>query len=150
MSKHPSQTLPPILIIEDSQEDFETLQRLLQKFATQIPLQRCINGDQALAYLYHAGRYTDPVDAPRPGLIVLDLNLPGTDGREVLRRIKQNETTQKIPVVVFSTSNDPRDMEECYQYGVNRYIVKPINFQQLKQDVQTLIQYWSDVTHIDP
>lgn len=86
------------------------------------------------------------VSSPRPGLIVLDLNLRGTDGREVLRRIKQDAGMKTIPVVVFTTSNNPKDIEDCYQYGVNSYIVKPINFAQLKRDIQTLVDYWFEVT----
>jgi CheY-like chemotaxis protein len=77
---------------------------------------------------------------------VLDLNLPGTDGREVLRRIKQDNNLKMIPVVVFTTSNNPKDIEVCYQYGVNSYIVKPINFAQLKRDIQILVEYWFKVT----
>lgn len=84
--------------------------------------------------------------APYPGLIVLDLNLPGTDGREVLRRIKQDDNLKMIPVVVFTTSNNPKDIEVCYRYGVNSYIVKPINFTQLKRDIQMLVEYWFEVT----
>ena len=136
----------PILIVEDSNEDFEALQRFLQRSPTTIPIQRCMNGDQALAFLQRTGSYGDRENAPRPCLIVLDLNLPGTDGREVLRRIKQDEKLKTIPVIVFTTSNNPKDIEECYQYGVNSYIVKPINFAQLKRDVQMLVDYWFEVT----
>lgn len=137
---------PPMLVVEDSNEDFETLKRFLQRSPLTVPVQRCVSGDQALAFLYRTGRYSDREAAPRPGLIVLDLNLPGTDGREVLRRIKQNESLKRIPVVVFTTSNNPRDIEDCYQYGANSYIVKPINFAQLKQGVLTLINYWFELT----
>jgi CheY-like chemotaxis protein len=137
---------PPLLVVEDSNEDFEALQRLLRKSPVSIPIQRCVNGEQALAFLYRTGSYVDREITPRPGLIVLDLNLPGTDGREVLRRIKQDTNLKTIPVVVFTTSNNPKDIEDCYKYGVNSYIVKPINFAQLKQDIQTLVDYWFEVT----
>jgi CheY-like chemotaxis protein len=140
------QQSPLMLIVEDSNEDFEALQRFVQRSPLTIPIQRCINGDQALAFLYHTNNNGDDQSSPRPGLIVLDLNLPGTDGREVLRRIKQNEKLKRIPVVVFTTSNNPKDIEDCYQYGVNSYIVKPINFEQLKRDIQVLIEYWFEVT----
>jgi CheY-like chemotaxis protein len=135
-----------MLIVEDSNEDFEALQRFLRRSPLTIPIQRCVNGEQALAFLYRTGTYADPSSAPRPGLIVLDLNLPGTDGREVLRRIKQDDSLKTIPVVVFTTSNNPKDIGDCYQYGANSYIVKPINFPQLKRDVQVLIGYWFEVT----
>lgn len=145
--------VPPLLVVEDSNEDFEALQRLLGRSALTIPIQRCVNGEQALAFLYCTGSYEDRQRSLRPGLIVLDLNLPGTDGREVLRRIKQDETLKKIPIVVFTTSNNPQDIEDCYQYGVNSYIVKPINFAQLKRDIQTIVDYWFEVTtlpsHLD-
>ncbi|MGI0485524.1 response regulator [Pantanalinema rosaneae CENA516] len=138
--------MPPLLIVEDSNEDFEALQRLLQRSPLAVPIQRCVNGDQALAFLYRTGSYADRQRSPRPSLIVLDLNLPGTDGREVLRRIKQDETLKKIPIVIFTTSNHPQDIEDCYQYGVNSYIIKPINFAQLKRDIQMIVDYWFEVT----
>lgn len=145
-STSPVQPKPPMLVVEDSNEDFEALQRFLQRSPLAVPVQRCVNGDQALAFLYRTGNYCDRSDAPRPGLIVLDLNLPGTDGREVLRRIKQNEDLRRIPVVIFTTSNNPKDIEDCYQYGANSYIVKPINFAQLKRGILTLLDYWFEVT----
>jgi CheY-like chemotaxis protein len=137
---------PPLLIVEDSNEDFEALQRFLRRSPTKISIQRCVSGEEALAFLYRTGRYADGERPPRPGLIVLDLNLPGTDGREVLRRIKQDDSLKAIPVVVFTTSNNPKDIVDCYQYGANSYIIKPINFAQLKHDIQTLIDYWFEVT----
>lgn len=136
---------PPILIVEDSNEDFEALQRFLLRSPLAISIQRCVNGEQALAFLNRTGNYENRQKI-RPGLIVLDLNLPGTDGREVLRQIKQDQKLKTIPVVVFTTSNNPKDVEECYQYGVNSYIVKPINFAQLKRDIQMLVEYWFEVT----
>jgi CheY-like chemotaxis protein len=144
LSSVPAQPTPPMLVVEDSNEDFEALERLVQRSPLTVPVHRCITGDQALAFLSRTGNYRE--DALRPGLIVLDLNLPGTDGREVLRRIKQNEKLRTIPVIVFTTSSNPKDIEVCYQYGVNSYIVKPINFTQLKRGIQTLIDYWFEVT----
>lgn len=146
LSSTPTQPMPPMLVVEDSNEDFEALQRLVQRSTLTVPVHRCINGDQALAFLCRTGNHGDREGELRPGLIVLDLNLPGIDGREVLRRIKQNENLRTIPVVVFTTSNNPRDIEDCYQYGVNSYIVKPINFAQLKRGIQTLLDYWFEVT----
>jgi CheY-like chemotaxis protein len=137
---------PPLLVVEDSDEDFETLQRLLQRSPLVIPIYRCVNGKQALAFLFRTGRYAEPETAPRPGAIVLDLNLPGTDGRQVLYRIKQDDDLKSIPVVVFTTSNNPKDVEDCYQYGANSYIVKPIDFAKLKRDIQTIVNYWFEVT----
>ncbi|MCY7276477.1 MAG: response regulator [Phormidesmis sp. CAN_BIN44] len=137
---------PLLLVIEDSNEDFEALQRYIRRSPLTIPIYRCVDGDDALAFLYRTGRYTDPQSAPRPGLVLLDLNLPGTDGREVLRKIKQDETLKLIPVVVFTTSNNPKDIEACYRQGVNSYIVKPMGFNRLKHSIQILIDYWFDTT----
>lgn len=142
----PVRQSPPLLVVEDSNEDFEALQRFLRRSPMLIPVQRCVNGEQALSFLYRTGQYINPDDAPRPGLILLDLNLPKTDGREVLRRVKQDERLKKIPVVVFTTSNNPRDVEVCYQYGVNGYIVKPIDFAQLRRNIEALVEYWFEVT----
>lgn len=144
---HPAvRQTPPLLIVEDSNEDFETIERFIRRSSMFVPIHRCVNGDQALAFLYRTGKYIQPDTAPRPGMIVLDLNLPGTDGREVLHRIKQDDNLKTIPVVVFTTSNNQKDIQDCYKYGVNSYIVKPINFAQLKQNIQMLIDYWFEVT----
>jgi CheY-like chemotaxis protein len=141
-----SKVQPLLLIVEDSNEDFEAFQRFLRQSPSVIPVYRCLNGDQALAFLHHTDRYADPESAPRPGLIVLDLNLPGTDGREVLRQIKQDDDLKLLPVVIFTTSNNPRDIEACYRQGANNYIVKPMDFKLLKRSVQTLLDYWFEIT----
>lgn len=137
---------PPLLIIEDSNEDFEAFQRFLSQSPLAIPVYRCLDGNQALAFLYRTDRYTDPESAPRPGLILLDLNLPGIDGREVLRRLKQDDDLKSVPIVIFTTSNNPKDIEACYQQGVNSYIIKPMDFSLLKRSIQTLLDYWFDIT----
>ena len=92
----------------------------------------CASGDDALDFLYHRGRYT-PATAPRPGIILLDLNLPGTDGREVLAEIKAEHGLADIPVVVLTTSADQRDVEACYQAGANSYVQKPVDLDALHE-----------------
>ncbi len=141
-----SRVQPLLLVIENNNEDFETFQRFLRQSSLAIPVYRCINGDQALAFLYHTHPYAEPEPAPRPGLILLDLNLPGMDGRELLRRIKQDNELKLVPIVVFTTSNNPKDIEACYRQGVNSYIIKPMDFSLLKRSIQTLLDYWFDVT----
>lgn len=140
-----SNVQPLLLVVEDSNEDFEAFQRFLRQSPLAIPVYRCLNGDQALAFLHHTDRYTDPESAPRPGLILLDLNLPGTDGREVLRQIKQDDALKSVPVVIFTTSNNPKDIEACYRQGVNGYMIKPMDFKLLKRSIQTLLDFWFDV-----
>ncbi len=131
-----------LLIIEDSDEDFKAFQRIMSKQRVDKHIYRCIDGDEALDFLYHTGQYLDPANAPRPAVILLDLNLPGTDGREVLEQIKQDDALKTIPVVVFTTSSNPKDIEVCYRYGVSGYIVKPININKLMRMIQIFIDYW--------
>jgi len=136
----------PMLVVEDSDEDFEAIQRFVRRSPFKIPVQRCVNGEQALALLSQTVLAEVPEGKP-PSLIVLDLNLPGTDGRDILRQIKQDARLSSIPIVVFTTSSNPKDMQDCYTLGVNRYIVKPIDYEQLKRDIQSLIDYWLEITH---
>jgi CheY-like chemotaxis protein len=137
---------PFLLIVEDSDEDFEVLQRFIVRSPREIPTHRCVSGDKALAFLYRTDIPSNQENSALPGLIILDLNLPGTDGRDVLRRIKGDNNLKAIPVVVLTTSNNPKDIKDCYLFGVNSYIIKPINFSQLKRDIQTLLDYWLEVT----
>ena len=137
-----SNSTQPLLVVEDSDEDFEAFGRMLRKSAIINPVYRCTDGEDALEFLYHTGEYIDSIKAPRPGIILLDLNLPGTDGREVLEQIKQDDDLKVIPVVIFTTSSNPKDIEVCYRYGVNGYILKPIDIKQLMRTIQVLIDYW--------
>ena len=140
-----SRSTQPLLLIEDSDEDFEAFGRIMQKLSVTNPIHRCIDGDDALDYLHHGGEYADSDKVRRPAIIILDLNLPGTDGREVLEQIKQDEELKIIPIVVFTTSSNPKDVEICYRYGVNGYIIKPMDVKKLMHTIQILIQYWFEV-----
>lgn len=135
-------SLLPILLIEDSDEDYLTLVRAWQQTGLTNPLYRCGNGDEALEYLHRTGRYAQPNNAPRPALILLDLNLPGTDGREILAQIKRDEQLCSIPLVVMTTSSNPRDIRECYCCGANSYQVKAADYEGFKQQVEHLVAYW--------
>lgn len=137
-----SKVTKPVLLIEDSDEDFEAFGRILRKSSIKVPIYRCTNGDEALDFLQHKGEYSDWINAPRPAIILLDLNLPGTDGREVLQEIKQDENLNNIPVVIFTTSSNPKDIDICYRYGISGYILKPMNIQQLMNTVKVVIEYW--------
>jgi CheY-like chemotaxis protein len=138
-------TAQPLLVIEDSDEDFEALRRVIRRQGVVNPVFRCCDGDEALDFLYHTGSYSDAETAPRPSIILLDLNLPGTDGREILGQIKQERNLKNIPVVVFTTSSNPRDIEICYQYCVTSYILKPIDINRLVETIQGFITYWLDI-----
>lgn len=137
---------PTLLVIEDSDEDFEALSRIMRKTCQfEVPTTRCTDGDDALDFLYRQGFYADRSPEESPSLILLDLNLPGTDGREVLSHIKQDERLKTIPVVVMTTSSNPKDIEECYRSGVNSYMLKPTNIDQLRMSVKLFIDYWYTV-----
>lgn len=142
MIGHPAQ---PLLVIEDSDEDFEALYRIMQRQTVVNPIFRCADGDEALDFLYHTGLYKDNQTAPRPSIILVDLNLPGTDGRDVIKQIKQDNYLKTIPVIVFTTSSNPKDIEVCYQYCVSSYILKPIDINKLVQTIQSFITYWLDI-----
>jgi CheY-like chemotaxis protein len=138
---------PSLLIIEDSDEDFEALSRIINLVSTfTLLIHRCIDGDDALDFLDRVGKYRNLGDRSYPDLIILDLNLPGTDGREILATIKQSKILKTIPVVVFSTSSNPKDIEACYQSGANSYMLKPMNINLLKDSVRMTIDYWFKAT----
>lgn len=142
-----STTEPYLLVVEDSDEDFNVLQRILRKnCCTDIPLTRCCDGDEALDFLYRKGEFSEQPLVSLPSLILLDLNLPGSDGREVLHHLKQDEQLKVIPITIFTTSSDPKDISSCYQHGANSYLVKTIDIQQLKTDVCLLLDYWFKAT----
>lgn len=134
-----------ILIVEDSPEDYEATARAFRKSNLANPLYRCETGKEALDYLLRLGVYADPEKSPRPGIILLDLNLPGVDGRDVLMQIKTNDQLKKIPVVVLTTSLDERDIEKCYADGANSYIHKPVNLSGLVTAIQRLRDYWFEI-----
>ena len=135
----------PILLVEDSPEDFEATLRAFRKSGLKNTVVRCENGDQALDYLYRRGEYADPASSPRPGVVLLDLNLPGTDGRQVLSEIKGDERLRDIPVVVLTTSSDERDINACYRSGANSYIQKPVDVDGFMKAIERLNGYWFEV-----
>jgi CheY-like chemotaxis protein len=138
----------PLLIVEDSNEDFKILQRLMQRLDVQNPIYRCSNGDEALEFLQQIGKENDPDIPSKPSVILLDLNLPGIDGRDILSQIKQDQKFKEIPVVIFTTSSNPKDIELCYQKGANGYLIKPMNADELKKIVQAFVEYWLEVNII--
>lgn len=131
-----------LLVVEDSNDDFRMLQRLMQRMEVRNPIIRCVNGDEALDFLSQAGSYKGSDAVTKPSVILLDLNLPGLDGRDVLERLKQDGSLKEIPIVVFTTSSNPKDVEFCYQKGANGYLVKPMEAEDLQKTVQAFVDYW--------
>ncbi|PCH59882.1 MAG: two-component system response regulator [SAR86 cluster bacterium] len=136
-----------ILIVEDSDTDFDISIRAFKKTGIINKIFRCTDGDDALDYLYRRGEYKGN-NEPLPNVILLDLNLPGTDGREVLETIKADDNLKSIPVIVLTTSSDERDIEQCYRYGANSYILKPVNFESYIEAIQRLKDFWFEVVVI--
>jgi len=135
----------PILVVEDSPEDYETTLRAFRRAGLRNRMLRCETGDDALDFLHRRGRYADPSVSPRPAIILLDLNLPGTDGRDVLIEIKRAAPLAPIPVVVLTTSADARDVEACYAAGANSYVQKPVDLDGFMEAIRLLSEYWFDV-----
>lgn len=134
-----------ILAVEDSPEDFEAMMRAFKKAGLRNPTARCEDGDEALDYLYQRGAYAALESARRPALILLDLNLPGTDGRQVLETIKSDPDLCAIPVVVLTTSRDPMDIEKCYACGANSFIQKPVDLAGFVTALERLSDYWFEI-----
>ncbi|MBD2328070.1 response regulator [Alkalinema sp. FACHB-956] len=140
---------PTLLVVEDSDEDFFTFERIMKKTCTMpISVLRCEDGEEALDFLYKRGSYSDDADIQRPNLVILDLNLPGTDGREVLAQIKQDEDLKTIPVVVFTTSSNPKDVDFCYRHYANSYVLKPMNIDRMKELLPMLMDYWFETVFL--
>lgn len=133
----------PLFIVEDSDEDFETWLWMLRHAGVTNEVTRCRDGDEALAALKQSA---NECMLTSPALIVLDLNLPGTDGREVLKQLKEDPELRLIPVIVWSTSTNPRDIELCYRYGANGYLNKPVDFALLKKTVNIFVTYWTELS----
>lgn len=137
-----------IIVVEDNDEDFTALRRVLNR-ATTAKLLRCRDGEEVLNCLT---RLTQEVAAWEdwPSVILLDLNVPLTDGREVLSHIKDNPLLRSIPVVVFSTSSSPRDIAYCYDHGASGYMVKSVNFAQFEMALRVFSEYWEKAMVIPP
>jgi len=139
--------LPEILLVEDSQTDAElTLRALkLKQFANQVTWVK--DGAEALEYLFCEGQYEGRSNG-HPCLVLLDLKMPKVDGIEVLRRIKNDERTKTVPVVMLTSSAEERDVVEGYQLGVNSYIVKPVDFDQFMTAVSEAGCYWATLNRL--
>jgi CheY-like chemotaxis protein len=131
-----------ILLVEDDRGDQLLTQEALGESAKARKVLVVSDGAEALKYLHRTGEYGDPARAPRPDLILLDLNMPRVNGRQVAEQIKADPELKLIPVVVLSTSNHPDDVRYCYRAGVNAYVHKPTNFGDFVETVQAIEQHW--------
>jgi two-component system response regulator len=132
----------PILLVEDNPDDEALTLRAFKKNNILNPIAVCRDGAEALDFLFATGMYGDRVDEPLPQLVLLDLKLPKLDGTEVLRRIRANERTRLLPVVVLTSSKEDRDVIESYQLGANSYVRKPVDFTEFLAAVRSLGLFW--------
>jgi CheY-like chemotaxis protein len=134
----------PLLLVEDSPEDREATIRALKKSGFEGAIICCNDGDDALDFLHRKGKYGAPANAPRPALILLDLNMPGTDGRQVLAELKADLGLKTIPVVVLTTSTNDRDISSSYLAGASSYVAKPVDVDGFLRTIAVLKRWWFD------
>lgn len=134
-----------ILLVEDSEDDYEATMRAFKRVNLRNPVVWCKSGRDALDRLKREGAFKDSKDGILPGLILLDLNMPGMDGRKTLELIKRDDALKHIPVIILTTSADERDIQNCYQTGANTYVQKPVNFEGLIDAIKRLKEYWFEI-----
>jgi two-component system response regulator len=131
-----------ILLVEDNSNDVELALRALKKQNLANHVHVVKDGEEALEFIFANGTYRDRNIENQPRVIFLDLKLPKVDGLEVLRRIKSDPRTQKVPVVVMTSSQEEQDVSESYKLGANSYIVKPMDFDKFLKSISDLGMYW--------
>jgi CheY-like chemotaxis protein len=133
-----------ILIADDDPEDSDLAVEALRESRLRNDVRVVSDGEELMEYLRQSGRYT-PETAPKPGLILLDLNMPKMDGREALAQIKSEPELRTIPIVVLTTSQAEEDVYRSYGLGANSYITKPVTFAGLTKVTQCLVDYWFNI-----
>lgn len=134
-----------ILLVEDDAEDQRLTVRAFEASKLHNELHVVGNGEDALDYLFRTGQYENPRSSPRPDLILLDLNMPRIDGRDVLKKIKEDPDLRRIAVVILTTSSHEEDILRSYDLGVNSYITKPIKMSSFMDAIHDLQHYWFEL-----
>lgn len=137
-----------ILMADDDEDDRMMAKEALEESLLSNPIFFVKDGEELMDYLHHRGEFANPVRSPRPGLILLDLNMPRKDGREALKEIKSDPALKHIPIVVLTTSKAEEDVLRTYDLGVNSFIVKPVSFEALVDLLKTLGKYWFELVEI--
>lgn len=137
-----------ILMADDDEEDRMLTKEAFEEVKLVNALRFVKDGEELMDYLYQKGSYSNPENAPRPGLILLDLNMPKKDGREALKEIKGDPKFRQIPIVVLTTSKSEEDIYRTYDLGVNSFITKPVSFASLVAIVKTLSEYWFEIVEL--
>ena len=144
---HPGKPITILMAEDDADDRLLTKQALAdQRLANDLHFVE--NGEELLDYLHQRGKYAEPPSAPRPGLILLDLNMPKKDGREALAEIKADPQLRRIPIIVLTTSKADEDILRSYDLGASSYIMKPVTFEGLANVVKVLGQYWFEIVEL--
>jgi CheY-like chemotaxis protein len=139
-----------ILMAEDDPDDRLLSKEALEEAHLSNDVRFVVDGEDLLDYLHQRGKFAPPAAAPRPGLILLDLNMPRKDGREALEEIKATPTLRHIPIVVLTTSKAEEDILRSYDLGVSGYITKPVRFEELITVMKGLGRYWFEIVELPP
>jgi len=131
-----------ILLVEDNEDHAELVMQSFEDHRIANKIYHVSDGEKALDYLFRRGDYADQLKSPRPHVILLDLRLPKLDGLEVLKEIKISKESDKIPIVIFTTSNADVDVARAYEYRANSYLVKPVNHEKFSQLLSVIGFYW--------
>ncbi len=137
-----------ILIADDDEDDRLMVKEALEENRLANEIRFVVDGEDLTDYLKCLGKYTEPGSAPRPGLILLDLNMPRKDGREALKEIKADPDLRQIPIIVLTTSKAEEDIYRTYDLGVNSFITKPVSFTALAEVMKTLAKYWFEMVEL--
>jgi CheY-like chemotaxis protein len=137
-----------ILMADDDPDDRQMTKEAFEESHLANDLRFVVDGVELLDYLHRRGKYSDPASSPRPGLILLDLNMPKKDGREALAEIKADPTLRGIPVVVLTTSKDEQDILRSYDLGVSSFITKPVTFVGLVEAMRAWSHYWFELVEL--
>ena len=137
-----------IVVVNDDEDNRFLIQEALQEVGREINSYLLEDGEELLAYLFRRDRYANPRDSPRPDLILLDLNMPNINGLEALAQIKSDPSLRLIPVVMFTTSHQPKDIAHSYNLGANSFIAKPLTFDALVETMKTLCHYWFEIVSL--
>lgn len=137
-----------ILMADDDEDDRLLAKDALEECRLANNLHFVVDGEDLMDYLYHRGKYTQLINSPRPGLILLDLNMPKKDGREALQEIKGDPELRLIPVIVLTTSKAEEDIYRTYDLGANSYIAKPVTFESLVSVMKALGKYWFEIVEL--
>ncbi len=140
----------PILLAEDNADDVFLLQRAMSKARLANPVRVVPDGEQALAYLKGEGDYGDREKFPFPALLLLDIKMPGLNGLEVLSAVRKDPLLKRLVVILFTSSNQQRDIDEAFDLHVNSYLVKPGGMDGMTQVLATVKSYWLGLNQYPP